>query len=391
MKMFGEILVPTDLSNSATAALEAAAALAKVYDSRIHLHHTIADVDSIPLEFDVEIEIVEGHLKVIQADLENRGIRVASPTVNVGRPFEKITEYADHNDIDMTIIGSRGQTKGSHAIGMTAEKVVRKSSTPIWVVREGSVVGASRIVCAVDFSRSSEKAMDSAIQLARDLGAELTVLHVVAPFPGFAYGLDRSSRRKVADYHAREREEFDAFLSGFDLVGFKWHKAMRHGEPAGQIVGLARDIKADLVVMGTLGRAGLERMLIGSTTEKVVREMPCSVMAIKSEGIIRLRVEEEIMDVEGRFSQGETLLEKGSQDEAIRHFEYCITRDFLFAPAYEALATAHEAMGHVLTAAHWRDQAKYIHQKNWQRKVEAEIRDELWSNRSERQRVAQPA
>jgi hypothetical protein len=178
------------------------------------------------------------------------------------------------------------------------------------------------------------------------------------------------------NYETRQRGDFDEFLDDFDLSGIDWSRSIRHGRPHDEIIKLVAEIDADLLVLGTVGRTGLARMLVGSTTERVVRQMPCSVITIKTEDVIRLEIREEIADVESRFLKGQESLKTGLVTEAISHFDYCVSKDTMFAPAYEAMAEAHDHLGHPRAAREWHDRASYIHQKNWERKVEAEIRAE---------------
>ena len=153
---------------------------------------------------------------------------------------------------------------------------------------------------------------------------------------------------------------------------------IREGKPAQQILDIAKEISINLLIMGTSGRTGLSRILMGNVTEKVVREMPCSVMTVKSEHAIRLQLETEIADIETHFKQGKNLLKKGFPEEAERQFEYCLNHDMLFAPAWEGLAAVHEQLGDKDEAQQCIDKAKKIRDSLWEQKVVAEIRSQSW-------------
>ena len=131
---------------------------------------------------------------------------------------------------------------------------------------------------------------------------------------------------------------------------------------------------ADLLVMGSEGRSGLSRFLIGSVATKVVRQMPCSIITVKSEHAIRLRLAEEISDLRDHLKQGRELLEKGFAKEALELFEQCMDRDIMCAPAWEGMSAAHMRLGHNKKSEECKETAEQIRQNDWQRQVEAEAR-----------------
>jgi nucleotide-binding universal stress UspA family protein len=145
---------------------------------------------------------------------------------------------------------------------------------------------------AVDLSEPSREALDQAAELTGALGAELTVAHVVAPPPASAADL------LVAPAGAAEEEarEVGAALEAWRAVaearaGRPVRARLLAGEPAKEIVRLAREEGCDLVVVGTHGRTGLRRALMGSVAAAVVREAPCAVLVVH-DGAIRIAREE---------------------------------------------------------------------------------------------------
>jgi nucleotide-binding universal stress UspA family protein len=144
---------------------------------------------------------------------------------------------------------------------------------------------------AVDLSEPSREALDQAADLARALGADLTVAHVVAPPP--AVGTDLL----VAPGGAVEgaRDEMEALEAWRAVAEARAGRAVRGrlliGDPARELVRLAREEGCDLVVMGTHGRTGLRRALMGSVAAAVVREAPCAVLVVH-DGAARIAREE---------------------------------------------------------------------------------------------------
>jgi nucleotide-binding universal stress UspA family protein len=136
---------------------------------------------------------------------------------------------------------------------------------------------ARSILFPTDFSAASHDALSWATSLARDSGATMTIVHVEEP--PMAYG----GGELYLDVQENDREDLRKNLTNVmpldPDVHFE-HKLMV-GDPATAIVELANEMHADLIVMGTHGRTGLTRLLMGSVAEAVVRRAPCPVLTVK--------------------------------------------------------------------------------------------------------------
>ena len=143
------------------------------------------------------------------------------------------------------------------------------------------MVSITRILCPVDFSEFSRHALDCAIGIARWYGAEVTALHVVPPItaaaPPTGEGLYPPLVFSEEDLQ-QFRHELDAF-AGLPAVP-ALDTRVSQGNATSEIVRLAKELPADLLVMGTHGRSGFERLMLGSVTEKVLRKSPCPVLTV---------------------------------------------------------------------------------------------------------------
>lgn len=141
----------------------------------------------------------------------------------------------------------------------------------------------SRILMPTDFSAGSEAAWRAAQRLAGALGAELVLLHVFVETPLFFEGPFAGERvREVyASARAWVQEQLDKWAADARATGRTVRAALRTGVPYQEIVAAARDEGADLVVLGTHGRGGLDRALLGSVADRVIRTAPCPVMTIR--------------------------------------------------------------------------------------------------------------
>lgn len=137
------------------------------------------------------------------------------------------------------------------------------------------------ILCPTDFSDFSRHAFAHAAALARWHEARLTVLYVSSIVPAVA-GFPPLVSPITLEPLSRERllEELHAFAEPASAAGVKVDFAIREGPAAAEIAEQARMSAADLVVMGTHGRGGFERLVLGSVTEKVLRKAPCPVLTV---------------------------------------------------------------------------------------------------------------
>lgn len=140
------------------------------------------------------------------------------------------------------------------------------------------------ILAAVDFSHHSQRALDSARDLAsRTPHAELHVVHVVPPPVGTVTVLGTADMAATfTDTLDRTRKELEA-ACGEAAKGLseRVFGHVRTGKPSREIAEVAKQIGADLIVIGTHGRTGLARVLLGSVTEEVVRQAPCDVLTVR--------------------------------------------------------------------------------------------------------------
>jgi nucleotide-binding universal stress UspA family protein len=134
------------------------------------------------------------------------------------------------------------------------------------------------ILYATDFSERSAYAFRLACSLARDYGARLCVLHIAVP-PVVLYG--EGMVAPEPEWYQEELIEKLHRLQPPDPKVVVEHRLLE-GEPAEQIIRTARETQSDLIIMGTHGRTGLGRLLMGSVAEHVMRKAPCPVLTVKT-------------------------------------------------------------------------------------------------------------
>ena len=144
-------------------------------------------------------------------------------------------------------------------------------------------VKIATMVCAVDFSENSDYALQYAINLASVFNAELKLLHVVElPFlPSYSLAGVPDLSLPVEQVEENAKEHMEGLLKECRKQYDRVTGDLRTGSPFLEIIGYARDVEADMIVVGTHGRSGLSHMLIGSVAEKVVRKASCPVLTIR--------------------------------------------------------------------------------------------------------------
>jgi nucleotide-binding universal stress UspA family protein len=139
-----------------------------------------------------------------------------------------------------------------------------------------------RIVCATDFSERAAPAERQAVILARALGAELVLAHVGTEAPLWREGLYTPSVRAVFEaQHTWAADTLAARVAALAAEGIPARAVVRVGVPWDEIARLAAEEHADMIVMGTQGRTGLDRLLLGSVAERVIRRAPCPVLTVR--------------------------------------------------------------------------------------------------------------
>ena len=146
-------------------------------------------------------------------------------------------------------------------------------------------MGAYRVVLVPhDFSDDSSAALEMATSLAKKFGAVLHLVHVyhrpLEVFSPYGVALPESVVPEIRDGADRQLGEL---LEQVRAQGIDAEKHVCEGVPSLDIPAVAREIGADLIVMGTRGRTGLEHALLGSVTERTVRSAPCPVLSVKAE------------------------------------------------------------------------------------------------------------
>jgi nucleotide-binding universal stress UspA family protein len=143
------------------------------------------------------------------------------------------------------------------------------------------------ILVATDFSPAAEQALDTAIELARENGGRLTLLHVceMPPYSRPAFSMYVPSPEQSGDIIAAAQRGLDAAAARCAAAGIAAETAWVAGAPAGEIIRFAAAHEVDVIVVGSHGRGGFRRLMLGSVADTVVRGADRPVLTVH-EGVV---------------------------------------------------------------------------------------------------------
>lgn len=306
MLQIRRILFPTDFSACAEGAFMHAAFLAQRTGAELHVLHVVEEKMEAPTDWVKDLRITpedlaaDLHLPVPSPPGGNGEQKPndAVPIVDVEERAEKaapaILQYAEEHDIDLIVMGTHGRRGVRRVLmGSVTEEVVRLSECPVFTVGGHDTCEADwsirRILAPVDLSDHARRTEHHAAALAEAYGARLDLLFVIDeamlpvgsfPIVGTAHVSPDEAKRRATKALKRHTADLEKAFPTIGSVG----AVVRIGRPASDIVDFAGEHDVDLVVVGTHGRSGVQRLLLGSVAEQVIRTAPCPAFAVKSYG-----------------------------------------------------------------------------------------------------------
>jgi universal stress protein E len=289
------ILAAVDFSDNSRRALRKAAQLARAQQAELVVLHCVesADQDAFwrhlvgtPWEVPAKVRRVAKHRLVewVHETLDTADTpEQITHEVALKNTADGIEAAVRKHGVERVVLGATGAGKlGALLLGRTAEKVIRASSVPVLAVSPDAPIGPFETILApVDFSERSRISLGTAIETARDDNARLLILHAYAlPAAGLAL-LDMQPPPEVIEaYEEQKKAELEEFVDTFDVEGVEVETLLGLDSPPSAIARTAAQRDVSLICMGTHGERGFRRLLLGSTTARVLRQMPCSVLTV---------------------------------------------------------------------------------------------------------------
>jgi len=295
------ILCPVDFSECSRHALDEAIAIAHLYGACVTALHVFPEAiaadpfGGLP-EFQ-PFRLTDRHrahlIAHVQAFAAAEGAEARRITVALREGVDihvEILEAAEEMKPDLIVMGTHGRSGFQHLmLGSVAEKVLRQARCPVLTVprKAPDAVPAgpapfARILCGIDFSDCSVAALEYAASLASQSGARLDVLSVVQLIPMYeATGaVPLYYPGLLDDLKADIRRQLDAFVTTTGPV-VPVERFVTAGTPHREIVRVASERNAELIVLGAYSHGALDHMFFGSTTNHVIRQAGCPVLTVR--------------------------------------------------------------------------------------------------------------
>jgi nucleotide-binding universal stress UspA family protein len=305
MWIAGPVLAATDLSQDADEALRQADALARAAGVPLHVCHVLPEVLSLDPLFpqlklrdalsapDVEREAAEA-LSARVSEVTGRAETDFVPELASGSAHDGIIDVADRLGAGLVVVGAHGSRGRKPVLGDTAERVVRHAHSHVLVARAGSRAiddlgtapsqppppRGGAVLVGVDATEPAIPVLEAAAATASQRGERLVVMHCMdLLLPGVVgYEVPPLGAEVIAAMRTQWQHRLEDALRQARATG---EVRIEEG-PAGPILArLAGELPASIVVVGTHGRTGLRRLVLGSVAEAVVRTAPSSVLVIR--------------------------------------------------------------------------------------------------------------
>jgi nucleotide-binding universal stress UspA family protein len=303
MVQLKQVLCPVDFSDGSRHAFDRAIGIARSYGASLTVLHVLPVASAVPaLPYGPEgpgpfgFEVVNrdralAELTRFLAGPQPLDVPLHYEIAESASVYKEVHVQAARLSADLIVMGTHGRSGFDHLfLGSIAERTLRTSAVPVLVVppRLSEAGPAGRdpfhtVLCAVDFSQDSARALEYATSLASHAAGRLMILHSVELVPtgydplvgvnfdivGYEDALEKSARTELLKFVARAEPstcESEAIVT--------------RGKPFKEILRVASERHADVIVLGVHGRNALDRLVFGSTTEQLIRRATCPILAV---------------------------------------------------------------------------------------------------------------
>lgn len=281
--MFNRLLVAVDGSESSLNALKESLRFAQGGSSTVRVVSVIP-----PYEGELRLVGVKNIAATMRGPYEealaqsekiarDQGVRVQTLLAQ-GEPHEIIPEFAEAEKCDLIVVGVRGFNPAETVVlGSMTARIIGYSRINILVVPLQTTIGLTRLLVAVDGSNLGKKAVDLARNIQKSYGSKISLI-AVADVPPHLYGVDPIAAHSFIE---KTRATLEESLGLGESYRAETQLILREGDPASTINEVARSEQIDLILMGSHGRTGLIRLLMGSVTERVIGHAPCPILVTR--------------------------------------------------------------------------------------------------------------
>jgi nucleotide-binding universal stress UspA family protein len=302
MVEFKRILCPVDLSELSVRTLAYAGAVAKWYDAHLTALHVVPAFVPVDIQTGVPVEPVsmvylypvarDEVLDQLSQTVAAAGLTVDTVTLTTeaGDASSTVVDQALAMRADLLVMGTHGRSGFDRFfLGSVTEKVLRKAPCPVMTVpphapaAPSAEIALRTILCPIDFSSAALEAFGFALDLARRSDASVILLSAIEflaeeePHESAHFNVPEFRAYLLED----ARQRLESLVSGEPRLNRGVRTVVVAGRAHHEILRIAADESADLIVMGAQGRGGVALALFGSTTQQVVRGASCAVLTVR--------------------------------------------------------------------------------------------------------------
>ncbi len=296
MKQLQTIVVATDFTDGSIPALEQGLRIGAWHRAKVravHVVEIILGLEPEPQLAAMHMAMQEGMIEQAKLDWSKlvpkvKGLDQVTCEIAIDGRVRGILTEAQARKAELLVMGATPTSPGDIGYGAITASCVRHAPCSVLIVRQKHAGAFKHVLACVDFSPASLEALEQATRIATQDSAKLTVIHDYrAPWrerrvrdlpmvkdPVFQENYVRALEAKLAEFTKPLEHELTHLKAERIVCAAESHRS--------GIVDAARNVNADLVVLGTRGRTNLRDVLLGSTAEKVLAEAPCSVLAVRA-------------------------------------------------------------------------------------------------------------
>jgi nucleotide-binding universal stress UspA family protein len=287
------VVCAVDLSAEGDEAIRQAHTLAKLYGAKLIGFHAMPSPATASPFFPTDVQAADTAFvglerSVLEAltermlDVTGRGPHEFRVELGYGNPSSAILDASEQLKADLLVVGGAGPSERvRRLLGAVAEDVARYAHCPVWVAHRGA--GTGPVVAATDFSKPADAALEAAVDFSRRTEAGLAVVHALSIDHVLPTGKEAWSVWSPDELN-RMRADAKKHLS--DVIartGVNADPVVTDTAPAPAVLALAEQRQARLICVGTIGRTGLRRVVMGSVAEAVIRKAHCPVLVTRVE------------------------------------------------------------------------------------------------------------
>ncbi len=296
-KPLERILCATDFSEVSKSVVPYGIEMAKKLSAKLYICHII-DLPAISVYGESVFDPISHQQYFIDFARKEMENQVAGedidwePLISIGQTPDEIARLVVENSIDMAVTSTHGRSGLRRLfLGSVTERLMRTLTCPLLVLPSEDTAEEDQvrrrfpftnILVAYDFSKDSEQAFSTSLSIAQEFESNLHIVHVVEPtaYKDFLKFPGAPGEPLPADIHDSLKE---GILELVPMEAFNWCDIQAEilvGKPYAELVSYAGEKGIDLIALGVRGHGKVEELLVGSTTDRVIRRAPCPVLSV---------------------------------------------------------------------------------------------------------------